>query len=204
MIPAPEALLPHLEVRDIRRPPLSTHIEGVFEGWGSWFVTLLCFASHFTSKEHSFCPSWIISLMFWGLPVRTWSMRKISYKWVGAEGKIRNCLCWFHPDSFTHPVIHSGVWYEHPRHCAEVAGEMQVIGQLWVLPSRSPTTTTEDSPRAAVAKQKASKCKRKWWEFTALRGNIQVPCWLGGKESTCQCRRRAFSPWVGKTPWRRK
>ena len=27
---------------------------------------------------------------------------------------------------------------------------------------------------------------------------------LSGKESTCQCRRRGFDPWVGKIPWRRK
>ena len=25
-----------------------------------------------------------------------------------------------------------------------------------------------------------------------------------GKESTCQCRRLGFYPWVGKVPWRRK
>ena len=28
--------------------------------------------------------------------------------------------------------------------------------------------------------------------------------WLSGKESTCQCRRCRFDPWVRKTPWRRK
>ena len=28
--------------------------------------------------------------------------------------------------------------------------------------------------------------------------------WLSSEESTCQCRRQAFSPWVGKIPWRRK
>ena len=28
--------------------------------------------------------------------------------------------------------------------------------------------------------------------------------WLGGKESTCQCRRLRFDPWVRKIPWRRK
>ena len=27
---------------------------------------------------------------------------------------------------------------------------------------------------------------------------------LSGKESTCQCRRHGFDPWVGKVPWRRK
>ena len=33
------------------------------------------------------------------------------------------------------------------------------------------------------------------------------PRWLNGKESACQCRRcrrRGFSPWIGKIPWRRK
>ena len=28
--------------------------------------------------------------------------------------------------------------------------------------------------------------------------------WLSGEESTCQCRRHRFDPWVGKIPWRRK
>ena len=28
--------------------------------------------------------------------------------------------------------------------------------------------------------------------------------WLSGKESTCQCWRRRFDPWVGKIPWSRK
>ena len=35
---------------------------------------------------------------------------------------------------------------------------------------------------------------------------LQLPRWLGGKEPACQCRRhkrRGFSPWVGKIPWRR-
>ena len=33
---------------------------------------------------------------------------------------------------------------------------------------------------------------------------IGLPRWLSDKESTCQCRRLWFSPWVGKIPWRRK
>ena len=35
----------------------------------------------------------------------------------------------------------------------------------------------------------------------------QLPRWLKGKESACQCRRRRrhqFNPWVRKIPWRRK
>ena len=31
-----------------------------------------------------------------------------------------------------------------------------------------------------------------------------LPWWFGGKESTCQCRRHGFSPWVRKIPWRRE
>ena len=36
---------------------------------------------------------------------------------------------------------------------------------------------------------------------------IGLPCWVSGKEPTCQCRRcqrRGFDPWVGKMPWRRE
>ena len=28
--------------------------------------------------------------------------------------------------------------------------------------------------------------------------------WLSRKETTCQCRRHGFNPWVSKIPWRRK
>ena len=37
-----------------------------------------------------------------------------------------------------------------------------------------------------------------WETYCAL------PWWLSGKESTCQCRRHCFHPWVGKIPCRRK
>ena len=30
------------------------------------------------------------------------------------------------------------------------------------------------------------------------------PSWLSGKESTCQCRRHGFNPWVRKISWRRE
>ena len=32
----------------------------------------------------------------------------------------------------------------------------------------------------------------------------QLPWWLSGKESACQCRRCKFNHWVGKIPWRRE
>ena len=31
-----------------------------------------------------------------------------------------------------------------------------------------------------------------------------LPKWLSGKETSCQCRRWRFNPWVEKIPWRRK
>ena len=34
--------------------------------------------------------------------------------------------------------------------------------------------------------------------------NDRLPEWFSGKESTCQCRKRGFPPWVGKIPWRKK
>ena len=40
-----------------------------------------------------------------------------------------------------------------------------------------------------------------FWKVYLLRG---LPRWLSNKESTCQCRRLRFNPWVGKIPWRRK
>ena len=37
-----------------------------------------------------------------------------------------------------------------------------------------------------------------------LKKTTGLPWRLSGKESTCQCRRHEFDPWVGKIPWRRK
>ena len=43
-----------------------------------------------------------------------------------------------------------------------------------------------------------------WSLFWRRYKQIGLPTWLSGKESTCQCRRCRFDPWVGKIPWRRK
>ena len=44
--------------------------------------------------------------------------------------------------------------------------------------------------------------------FTSLElspmDNIRFPWWLSGKESSCQCRRRKFDPWVRKIPFSMK
>ena len=44
-------------------------------------------------------------------------------------------------------------------------------------------------------------------QLILTKPNIELaglPWLLSDKESGCQCRRRGFDPWVGKTPWRRK
>ena len=37
-----------------------------------------------------------------------------------------------------------------------------------------------------------------------VNSTIVIVLWLPGKESTCQCRRFKFDPWVRKIPWKRK
>ena len=49
--------------------------------------------------------------------------------------------------------------------------------------------------------QKLTVIRTQMLGFKPLKG---LPWWLSGKESTCQCRRHRFDPWVGKIPWRRK
>ena len=39
-----------------------------------------------------------------------------------------------------------------------------------------------------------------WWVII----HIGLSRWQSGKESTCQCRRQRFSPWVRTVPWSRK
>ena len=33
---------------------------------------------------------------------------------------------------------------------------------------------------------------------------FELPRWLSGKDTACQCRKCGFDPWVRKIPWRRK
>ena len=42
-----------------------------------------------------------------------------------------------------------------------------------------------------------------WTLINILRNILGLPWWLRGKESTCQCRRYRFNPWIGKIPSRR-
>ena len=62
--------------------------------------------------------------------------------------------------------------------------------RLRVSPSRSSDVS------AALLRHKASMMGD-WFV-------LGLPWWFSGKESTCQCRRGRFDPWVGKIPLRRK
>ena len=56
------------------------------------------------------------------------------------------------------------------------------------------------------------RCKEsdttEWLNWTQLTfkytAQWRLPRWLSGRESTCQCRRRDFYPWVWKIPWKTK
>ena len=39
--------------------------------------------------------------------------------------------------------------------------------------------------------------------YTSRSPSFGFPRWVSGKESTCQCRKCGFDPWVEKIPWRR-
>ena len=41
-----------------------------------------------------------------------------------------------------------------------------------------------------------------WFLFPVCKREEGLLRWHSGKESTCQCRRHGFDPWVGKIPWR--
>ena len=40
--------------------------------------------------------------------------------------------------------------------------------------------------------------------FMFLVAKYELPRWLSGKESTCQCKSLRFNLWVGKVAWRKK
>ena len=43
-----------------------------------------------------------------------------------------------------------------------------------------------------------------WAELNWIDQDFGLPWWLSGKESTCQCRKHRFNPWVRKISWRGK
>ena len=46
--------------------------------------------------------------------------------------------------------------------------------------------------------------KKKYQILALVPSQEGLPWWLMGKESSCQCKRHGFDPWVKKIPWRGK
>ena len=57
-----------------------------------------------------------------------------------------------------------------------------------------------------VTREAVSLGPESWWDDPLGQVNKTngLPWWFTGKESSCQCRRHGFDPWVEKIPWRRE
>ena len=61
-----------------------------------------------------------------------------------------------------------------------------------------------DSLLVFLLYMKTSQCHTVFLILVDVPSLQGLPWWLSGKESTCQCMRCRFDPWVGKIPWRRE
>ena len=90
------------------------------------------------------------------------------------------------------------------------------LAVLLAWPARSrkldPKVHAVSPPSAPICKE-MGWCGQDWkrasdnTEVVYLEGYKEkkgLPRWPSGKESTCQCRRLWFDPWVGKISWKRK
>ena len=64
-------------------------------------------------------------------------------------------------------------------------------------------------PHLPVNRDNSRTCLTEFWRVSNEISPIantkhELPWWLSGKESACECRRCGFNPWVRRTPWRRK
>ena len=56
-----------------------------------------------------------------------------------------------------------------------------------------------------TAERRRESMLMRYIEFWSMYASVKrLPWWLSGKESSCQCRRSGFDPWVRKILWWRK
>ena len=56
---------------------------------------------------------------------------------------------------------------------------------------------------AAISLSHERGCNISNVTYAMITLKLGLSRWFGGKEFTCNCKRRGFNPWVGKIPWRR-
>ena len=105
-------------------------------------------------------------------------------------------------------------WREDPSTSADpnLSSAHQTPPQhLWDLefsilshPFSFPITRTGSIIAGPSARGKCKASCPKGRKERAGKYTKRLPRWLSGKQSTCQCKRLGFDPWVGKIPWWRK
>ena len=97
---------------------------------------------------------------------------------------------------FSWVMVHTRFCLCPPRVCFPVLWKFgsSIVGLMMISSKRAYDILRSAAPR--VPAPAAGPC----WPVSSQ----EAPLWLSSKESTCQCRRHGFNPWVKKIPWRRK
>ena len=100
-----------------------------------------------------------------------------------------------------HSIVHEHILLLQPKHWKPAALYMTSNDQM-------PDTTSADRMFLELSTAPASFCHKLWIKVgvgTPDWSNLgQWDVWLSGKESTCQCWRNRFDPWIRKIFQRRK
>ena len=112
--------------------------------------------------------------------------------------------------------IWSGCWRVFPATCATFAAafflcgirnsgvDLRLINQIsleLISPTVSPRATGSIDMWSVLEVLIGNSCTK---GLPSVTWNSELPRWLSGKESPCQCRRCQFNLWVTKILWRRK
>ena len=92
----------------------------------------------------------------------------------------------------------------------QVQKALEAILEWWRPSRRVSTMDCEQFGRTAVLNGDFTHMPRSFFQNRTLISShvyawlLGLPWWLSSKESTCQCRRHGFYPWVKRIPWGRK
>ena len=117
------------------------------------------------------------------LSLDRWEGGEEGLEKVTKEGKI-------HPGDYKSLITRYGLEIDKQ--------ETKEVGRA-VPSSRRVSFSTPIPDLAVNGPSKSPKMRMNMLGF-ALTRVLGLPCWLSGKESTCQWRRHRFNPWSGKAP----